>query len=297
MRTIPATMSGQLAKTASTFTRLLKVMLKDGTSYGICMTNKDVTYDDGDGPLLYSATNGFDSSTLATDASYSVDNAEGYALISNDIPGITVEMVEAGALDDAQWACYLVNYEQPLAGSHVLLDAGDVGEVGTDHGLIWTPELLSYMMRLKQPVGSVTSKTCRATFGTPAASQTGCGVDASALWVDFTVTSVGAEDDRVFSDSSLPASGGFYPGRVLWVTGDNAGKLYATEEYDGTTGTVTLNETTPYAVKVGDTGRIRPDCAKTEDACKAYGNYLNMKAEPKMPSSDSAAMTVPGGQV
>lgn len=291
-RSIPVATQQALSKPASTMTRVLKIMLKSGSVYGLCMTNKDVPYDDGSGLVNYVATNGFDPSAFSADASYSVDNAEGYALISNDIPGITVEMVAAGELDDARWICYYVDYESPVPKSAVLLDAGDVGEVKVDHGLIFTPELLSYMMRLKQPVGGIWSRTCRAVFGSPANSQTGCGVNAEALWQNFTVTAVGNETDRQFTVSG-PA-GNFNPGRVRFSTGKNAGPIFATENVAGNS--VMLSETTPYDIQVGDTGRIRPDCDKTATMCKFYNNYPNMKAEDSIPVSDAAAISVPGSQ-
>lgn len=286
----------KLLDASTTMTRLLKVMLKNGVTYGICMTNKDVTYDDQvTGPLLYVAANSFDPSLFATDGAYSVDNAEGYALISNDIPGVTVEMVNAGALDDAQWVCYYVDYEDPVAGTAIILDEGDMGQVRTDHGMVWTPELLSYMMRLKQPVGGVFTCTCRAVFGTPAASQTGCGVDATALWQNFTVSTVGAENDRTFTITG--AAGTFFPGRLQFYTGDNAGPTLSIEEV-ATGYVVTLAETTNYPVQVGDTGRIRIDCDKTKTMCKdVHNNYPNMKAEDTIPVGDAAAVGVPGGQV
>lgn len=291
-RSIPVATQQALSKPASTMTRVLKIMLKNGSVYGLCMTNKDVPYDDGSGLVNYVATNGFDPSAFSADASYSVDNAEGYALISNDIPGITVEMVAAGELDDARWICYYLDYESPVPKSAVLLDAGDVGEVKVDHGLIFTPELLSYMMRLKQPVGGIWSRTCRAVFGSPANSQTGCGVNAEALWQNFTVTAVGNETDRQFTVSG-PA-GNFNPGRVRFSTGKNAGPIFATENVAGNS--VMLSETTPYDIQVGDTGRIRPDCDKTATMCKFYNNYPNMKAEDSIPVSDAAAISVPGAQ-
>lgn len=300
MRKIPTPTQLVLDSPASTMTRLLKFTLKDGTVWGICMTNKDVVYDDGYGEVTYAASNSFDPSTFSSDIGYSVDNAEGYALISEDVPGITVEMVEAGALDDGKWVCYYVNYESPSPGSAVILDAGDLGQVRTQFGLVWIPELLSFAMRLRQPVGSVYSRTCRAVFGTPAASQNGCGVSLAGLWQDFTVVEVGEEDDRTFYiDGLVQGSHPFSPGRVLWVTGDSAAREFAIESVSFDTGgraTVSLNETTSYAIQVGDTGRIRPDCAKTKDACVAWGNYINMKAEDLIPVGDTAAISVPGAQ-
>src|SRR5687767_1994066 len=96
VRTIPAPLAAHLLLSATTTCRLLKITLKSGVVYGITTLDQDVIYDDGDGVVTYVATNGFDPSALAADIGYTVDNSEGYALVSDDIPGVTVEMVEAG---------------------------------------------------------------------------------------------------------------------------------------------------------------------------------------------------------
>lgn len=299
-RVIPTPVRLALDSPASTMTRLLRMMLPDGTNYGLCMSNRDVVYDHGDGAITYTATNGFDPSTFSADVGYSVDNAEGYALISEDVPGVTQEMVNAGAMDGAQWACYYVDYVNPASGSAVVLDAGDVGQVRVQFGLLWIPELLSYIVRLKQNVGDVYSRTCRADFGSFAAQPHGCGINANALWQNFTVVAVGEEPDRTFTTSGLTvdANKPFYPGRIQWLTGANAGKLVTIEEFDVTSNgqEVSMMETLPYTMQVGDTGRIRPDCSKTWTQCGLYGNQINFKGEPLIPVGDTAAIQIPGAQ-
>jgi uncharacterized phage protein (TIGR02218 family) len=300
MRTVPAALQAHLDQVDTTTTRLLKITLKSGLTYGLAMLDRNVSYDDGEyeGEIDYIATNGFDASTISADIGYSVDNAEGYALVSDGVPGVTTEMAEAGELDDATWVCYLVNYED-LSMGHVILDAGDLGEVRTKHGMIWIPELLSYAMRLRQPIGGVWSRTCRAIFGSPADSQTGCGVDLTPLWVSGEVQTVGAESDRVFvGDAVLDSTSGVIPepGRVQWLTGVNAGREYAVEEVDGDE--VTLSEPTLYAIEVGDTYRIRPDCKKhyIRDCIGVWANGINFKGEPYIPVGDAASIQVPGAQ-
>jgi uncharacterized phage protein (TIGR02218 family) len=189
---------------------------------------------------------------------------------------------------------YLVNFKN-LAHGHVLLDAGDVGEVRTDFGMVWIPELVGYAMRLRQPVGSSWSRTCRAIFGTPADSQTGCGVDAEALWFNGAVDAVGAETNRVFTGSAVGVT--TQPRRLQWLTGNNAGNYFSVEEVAGLV--VTLDETTGFPIQIGDTYRMRPDCAKryTEDCIGEYANGPNFKGEPLIPVGDSTAIQAPGAQL
>jgi len=303
VREIPVLLQEHLDEAATTTTALLRVSLRNGTVYGLAALDRDVEYNDGDGLLTYVATNGFDPSAISADIAYSVDNAEGYALISNDVPGVTVEMVEAGELDDAEWVVYLVDYENTSRG-HVVLDAGDLGEVRTRDGLVWIPELLSYAMRLRQPVGHVWSRTCRAEFGSDANSQTGCGFDAEGLWAEGQVTEVGEESDRTFVGDLIDSSNWPtepFPGRLEWLSGDNVGRQYSLESFaaDSEAGAVVLTEPMPYTIQSGDSYRLRPDCGKryAEDCVAIWDNGVNFKGEPLIPVGDSTAIQTPGGQL
>jgi uncharacterized phage protein (TIGR02218 family) len=299
-RTVLPALQAHLDEAATTTCRLLKFTLTDGRMFGITTLDRDIEYDDGlsssDGAVTYVASNGFDPSAIAADLGYSVSNAEAYALLSDEVPGITEEMVRAGELDDATWILYLVNFES-LSDGHVIIDAGDVGEIRLEFGMVWMPELLSYSMRLKQPIGSVWSRTCRAIFGSPAASQTGCGVDITPLWVSGTVTAVGLETDRTFSGDNLPVLSDPIVARVQWLTGDNAGREYAVETLDSDE--VSLIETTAYAIQVGDTYRARPDCAKQyeRDCIGLWANGPNFKGEPLIPVGDGQQGMTPGAQL
>lgn len=300
-RTVPGALQTHLNNASTSTCRLLRIETADSppTVLGFTTLDQSVTYDDGDGEVVYSSLNGFDPTALRSDLGFSVDNAEAYGLISDDVePGATVEDIEAGLFDDATWKCYLVNFEN-LANGHILLDAGDVGPIRVQYGMVWMPELLSHVVRLRQPVGHVDSLTCRAEFGTPADSQTGCGIDASTLWADGEVTGIGAEADRIFdvaifgSLATIPA-----PGRLRWLTGDNAGNRIAwIEEVDGDT--YTLGEPTRRPIQVGDTFIVRPDCRKRyiQDCIGIWNNGVNFKGEPYIPVGDASQVQTPGAQL
>lgn len=299
VRSIPSALQAHLDGHTTTTTRLLRIQLTDGFVYGLCMLDQDVEYDDGDGPINYIASNGFDPTTLSADTAYTVSNAEGNCLLAQGIDGITLEDVRAGRLNDATFKLYLVNFRD-LSMGHAVLDAGDVGEVYVRQGIVWTPEMLSYVMRLKQTVGSTWSRRGRCIFGTPANSQTGCGIDLTPLWANGTVVSVGAEPDREFTGSTLsndspPTTKP--PARVQFLTGANAGREFPIETVAGLS--VTLLETTPYAIAPGDTYRARPDCGKRyiEDCIGVWNNGINFKGEPLIPVGDAAGGQTPGAQL
>lgn len=295
-RQIPIAIQSELDEPVQHQTRCVRFRLKSGLVLGFAMWDRDIVYDHNDvyGVTTYSASQGIDPSTIAADVNYSVANSEGRILVSTTLQGLTLEMVDSGALDDGEWDCFLLDWRNPEPGSAMLLDAGDLGEVRTENGMVIIPELLSYAMRLRQAIGTVWQRPGRCIFGTPANSQTGCGVDAEVLWQAGVVQSVGAESDRTFTGNTST----FFPGRVEFTSGPNAGKRYAVESVSGST--ITLAETTPYAIEPTHAYRHRPDCTKLKDGplgCDSYGNWLNFKGEWTIPSGDGVAGSVPGGNL
>lgn len=277
---------------ATTTCRLLKIRSSSGVVFGIGTLDRAIDYDDGsgDGVVTYVGVNGFDPSALSADLGFSVDNAEGMALLSDEVEGVTQEMIDAGEFDDGTWVCYLINFNDTTSGRHAELGSGDLGEIRTRYGMMWIPELLDIMVRLRQPIGVVTSRKCRATFGVPATQdngQNGCGIDITALWVNGTVTAVGTESNRHFTGSAVATPS--FPGRVQFLTGANAGRTFATESVSGLV--VELIETTMYPITVGDTYKIRPDCGKRyiEDCITLWANGPNFKGEPYIPDGGDVA--------
>ena len=294
MRKIPPALLAHLQQPVTTTCRLLLITLRTGLQFGLTTLDRNIDYQG----VIYSAIDGFDSSVIATDTGLSVDNAEARALVSATVNGITAEMALRGDLDDAQWVLMLVNWAD-LSMGHMVLDAGDIGEVKVVDGAIYAPELLSYAMRLRQSIGDVWSRRCRAEFGSANEGQHGCGVDASALWVAGTVTGVSQGDPfRVFADSSISIDPAPMPGRVQWLTGNNAsGRLWQLEAFSAESGTVALMEAMTFAVEEGDTFRIRRDCNKSPSHCIEYGNLINYKGEPFIPVGDGLETQTPSAQV
>jgi len=296
MRKTPSELLEHLNGSVTTTCRLLKFILKNGNVFGMTLHDKNVVYKG----VTYYAINGFDPSNVATDTGLSVDNSEVKALLSVDIPGITTQMVEAGELDDCEWEMMLVNWADTSMG-HILIDAGDVGEVSVVDDMVYMPELLSVAMRLRQNIGQVWSRSCRAIFGLiPADQQLGCGINADALWQAGTVTGIGDEPRRIFADSALTGiSPEPVPGRLQWLTGNNASsRVYQIEAYGTATGTIGLLEPCAFAIVNGDTFRIRVDCDKQPYTCKnVWNNWLNYKGESLIPVGDGIAVLTPGAQV
>ena len=113
------------------------------------------------------------------------------------------------------------------------------------------------------------------------------------------MTSVGGETDRQFSDTTLlQADDYFAPGKVEWLTGDNAGQQVEIESF--ASGIVELKFPTVSAIQDGDTFQLRRQCTKRwtgHNSCDTYFGALKVehfRGEPHIPVGQSSSLSVPG---
>jgi uncharacterized phage protein (TIGR02218 family) len=266
--------------------------------YGVTGLDQDVTYDDGTGPLEYSAPVGAELSTIIATADLSVDGGNNSSLLPVFDTPISEADIVAGAYDFATFTCYLVNYKA-LDKGHVVIGYGTTGRnTITDGGLSVLQEMRGLAQALKQSLTEKWSLGCRATFG----SQPGgvdrypCNFDADALWEAGVVDSVGLETNRTFVTSGLNPPYGGEPGMVRWTSGANTGRQYEVESFEDVAGVITIDLTFPtmFPITAADTFDFRDDCPKTEQACKDRDNYENYRGEPKIPVSDAGQIAAPG---
>ena len=294
LRNVPAPLLAAIQSRRTSLCRLLKIMPTTGPAFGICDLNHKVEYDDetDDGEVSYCARYGFDASAISASAGTAIDNAEVTALLgvndTYDAWGVTQEMIDSGYLDGARFAHYLIDYEDRTPGRHVELHSGKLGQVRLPRKGVAIIECRDRMQQMAQhSVCQTDSLTCRNTCGVNK-NGVGCFADVEAEWVEFTVTSV-TEADRVFASDDLTQDDDhFFPGKIEWLTGGNAGRGIEVEEFVG--GEVTTAHPTRALIEVGDTGRIRPDCTKIKDGprgCKSWGQMLNMDAEADIPEAES----------
>lgn len=278
----------------TTICELLRLRLVDGRLFGITSLDRDIFYDN----MWFRAITGLDTSIIKTDTDLSVDNSEATTLLFEALhqDGLTIDEVASGVLDDGRYEFFILNYND-TSQAHKL-DAGDIGEVKVTNKRVATMELLSYAVRLRQSIGGVDSIRCRAVFGSYPDSQTGCGVNAEALWVDGVVTGLGDEKRRVFADSSVPLPTVPLTARIQFTSGRNKSpRLYQVEAYSAVSGTVAMIESAPYDIEIGDTFKIRQDCNKLPDDCKRYSNFINYKGEPFIPVADGLEGATPNAQL
>lgn len=301
MRQIPAALQAHKNQAATTTCWLILITPQEGERVGLTTLDRDLVYDDGNGPVRYLAPVGFQPAALVSKAGPGVDTSEFQALVAPeyDTP-ITEEAMNAGVYDYAEYVVYEVNYEAPEMG-HWIVTSGTLGQMRTVDGLTVFGELRSLLDNFRRQVCQLDSRTCRAKFGSqPGEERQFCGYPAEELWVDAVVDSVGLENTRSFTVSGLTAEAGKYvPGLVLFKSGKNAGKRVEIESQDAA-GNITLRFTTNYPIEPGVGVRFREDCTKFPGACKKWfgSEWVNhFRGEPYIPIGDEGALLTPGAGV
>jgi uncharacterized phage protein (TIGR02218 family) len=275
---------------STTLCKLMRMERTDGLVLGFTDLDVNVTYDDGDGPVDYDASQGMLPSTIAMQGALSVENAEVVGLLANLDTGINPEDVRAGLYDYAKLRIYQVNYEDLTMG-HEWLGAGSLGECTIQDGRVIS-EYRGLAQPLKQNVCELYSITCRAQYG-----DAKCG--KSFVWVEGEVTAQGTDPTTQFVTDLAEADNFYVPGAIQFLTGKNAGRTL--EVIGFASATVSLLLPLYYPPLVGDAFRIRIDCNKHlgTSGCqdpRRWGAdfWAHFRGEPLIPIADGKAVQVPG---
>lgn len=157
MKTLPALLNIHMQGGSTTLADLLKITRKDGAVYAFTSAGDDVTIDG----VLYLATQGLDISSIEVSAGLAVDNLELTTL--DDGTTFSQFDVLAGKWNNADFVISRYNWQTPTDGVEVRM-VGTIGQVRMLRGSV-VAELRGLQQALQQPIGSITSKTCRARLG------------------------------------------------------------------------------------------------------------------------------------
>lgn len=266
LRTIPPLLLADMQAGVGTFCLLLQIVATDGTVLGCADLDRPRVYDAGDGlgPVTYLPDPGYQANEIEFANDLSVDGTDGYALVPIGISPFKPEDIRAGKWDRAKFRALLVNYEA-LDHGHVEVLWGEIGDITIRRQTLLLVQLNGPTQPLQQNIVSLTSKTCRAVHGSKEnEARWFCGYDFTNDWVSFTVTDVDPDDNaRTFqSDDLMQETGYFFPGIVVWDTGDNAGTRQRGVADHAAGGVISLRMPLPRPVQIGDQARVRITCTK-----------------------------------
>ena len=282
--TIPSNLQTHLDGDYQTLALCVKVTRQDGTVMGFTSHDKDLTIS----AVTYEASSALDASAFSKKMGTSVDNLEFIGLLQSD--KITADDLRAGLYDGAELVAQLVNWANLSNGVYVL-QSGWIGNIVLRDGT-FTCEFRGLTSAYGNQVVELTSPTCRvAKFG-----DSRCKLTATDYQNDETVEVVTDQHNIRFSDSTVVASDYYSYGRVIWLTGDNAGLVSAVKEHTLSSGNVlVLQEAPPYTIQVGDTATLEAGCDRRMETCSAkFNNALNFRGEPYLPGNSTVMTTARG---
>jgi uncharacterized phage protein (TIGR02218 family) len=192
---------------------------------------------------------------------------------------ITEQDVLAGKYNGAAYKIFFLDFTAPNSWQ-VTLTTGVLGELKIE-GEQFTTELRSLAQKLNRIVGEYYQPGCRAQL-----FDDRCKVNPAAFSYSGSVSSVA--EQAFFTGTPTQAANFFKYGRVLWLTGGNAG-LVSEIKSSTAAGGVRLFIAPGLPIQVGDTYTIREGCDKTFATCKAkFSNHLNFRGEPHIPGIEKS---------
>lgn len=273
MKSPPSGLATHYDGRATTLGYLLKITRTDNEVFGWTSADADDVIDG----VTYRAAPGLDVTSIEQTSGLSVDALELTTL--DDGSTFTRAEILSGVWNNAAFVLAEYNFESPADGVNVLL-AGTTGNVKLRTGSV-VVELLGLQQYLQQPVGAVTSKTCRARLG-----DTKCTKSLAAFTHTASVTSVAS--NQVFTASSLGQAADYFGnGLLTWTSGPSAG-LSALVRTFASGGVITLSLPMLLTVEVGHSFSIVAGCRKrlAEDCATKFNNVLNFQGEPHLPGID-----------
>jgi uncharacterized phage protein (TIGR02218 family) len=277
MREIPAALAVHLSEGATTLCRAWRLTRRDGLALGFTDHDRDLVFDG----TTFAALTGLEAAEANAELGFAIGGGEAAgALVST---GLTEADILAGRYDDATVETWIVNWAEPDA--RLLTDLFSVGEIRRQDGA-FVAELRGPMHRLDEERGLTYRATCSADLG-----DARCRVDLASP--AYTAEASVGETDGGLSVATETlggyAAGWFTAGRLLWLSGENAGQAVEVKAHRLIGGRAELDlwRRMPATIAAGDLFRVSAGCDKRLSTCRAkFSNVLNHRGFPHMPGND-----------
>jgi uncharacterized phage protein (TIGR02218 family) len=270
-----------------TFCVCVRMALADGRVFGFTTHDENVVFNSE----AYEALSSVSASAIRQELGNGIDNLDVIGMLQSE--RITESDLRAGLYDGANLWIYLVNWLDTSMGG-ILLLKGSVGNLTITDGQ-YAAEVRSLMQRFTQQVGEVTCPTCRVfQLGDARCAPGGFFADGKTL-SDYQflrrVTVITNAKEFTFNGpfGDTHPTGYYNYGRVLWMTGANAGKKSSIKTHTNVSDTavIVLQEKVQFIPAITDAVKLEAGCDRTIAVChNTFSNEANMRGEPYMPGSD-----------
>lgn len=240
----------------------------DRSEFGFTSLDDDIIFKG----VTYLKNGGWAASAVESTSSTSIDNMDVEGAIDGSI--IDRDDVLDGVWDHFEVEVFIVAYEH-LDYGKLVLRKGNVGEIKETEGQFFA-EIRGLMQKLTIQRINVYAPACDANPG-----DGRCKVSLASFTDTGTVTSI--TDNGQFKASGIVTTNDYYSfGRVVWLTGLNAGRDMDIKYHAGSE--ITLVEPMPKTVGVGDTYSAIAGCDLRLTTCKdKFSNIVNFRGFPSVP--------------
>lgn len=285
MKKIPIQLLDSYSKPGRSTTFLVRIEDDSDVVWGFTNLDKQIRFDDGAGEVVYTPTQELYPQNIENTSDMSADNTELHGWFDTAME----ESVLAGKFTNAKVSLYRVQYLN-LSYGYEVVAYGLVGTIdySADKNGQRKLEWKGYTDILKDKQNDLFSLTCRNRFGDDRCKM-------PFIWESGAVGDVVDNRSRFFVTGIARPDDYFTLGILEFLSGPNKGYEVEIEQWTAD-GRAVLSFVTPYVVDSGVQVRMRQDCMKTEAACIAYHNIVNMNAEHLTPTQDQSLM-VPGAYI
>ena len=268
MKTIPIALADHYAGQARSVALFLKLTRRaDGEVFGWNSTDRELEVDG----VTYQP--GLEVTQIAMASGLGVNNLELTILPDEEGGTVTRADLQTGVWDGSTFDLFEANYKSLGDGVNPLL-SGINGDVTINRGS-FVVEMRGWSQFLNQPIGIVTSKTCRVLLGSDL-----CTIDLAPYTIPDEVSAVTSR--QVVSGTLVGSDDWYAEGTFTATSGANAFPIqYSRRVRAYASGAFTFETPFPYEFEVGDTFVAIAGCRKRLEDCRdKFDNVLNMQAEP-----------------
>lgn len=294
-RSVPSGLLTHIAANGTSLCNLINVTDALGATLALTDHTENITVSS----VTYVSRPGVQVSVLKTQGNMEIDN---YEITGFFITGVvTLADVLKGRFTGARVRRYIVNYDSPSSGVLQIGD-GNISRVEVRDNQ-FTCQVLGKMWRLSQPVGRLTTKHCdvidfggdRCFFDLNTTHYTTGTAFKQNLTVSGVTNAITFNVSGASTSAPAQASPWFEGGKVLWLTGNNAGYTQHIAAQVSSGGLQFVLRTQPGAdIQVGDTltatagcDRTTADCRyKAQNSSQPNGNMVNFRGQPGLIGED-----------
>lgn len=273
--------------TTTTTCRAWTIRRDDGLTLGFTDHDARLRFDG----ITFRPEHGMSARALVQGSGLSVDNSEAEGALSDD--AITERDLLAGLWDGAELRMWEVDWADVARRSVVF--AGSLGEISRSRGA-FRAELRGLSEPLNATQGRVFHPRCSARLGDGA-----CGVDLDAEGLRSERVVEGCEDGRILRFAAFPGfdDDWFERGALRVMTGAAEGLRGVIKNDAALPGggrEIELWQSLGISPQAGDRVRLTAGCDKRGETCRLkFGNYLNFRGFPHLPSEDWLMAPQAGG--